>query len=72
MSMHPAIAAALSEQHRRDFTARDETRRITRAARDSLPAARASHQNHPAADRGSTAGRHAPAAEESRSNRSRQ
>ena len=38
MSMHPAIAAALSEQHRRDFTARDETRRITRAARDSLPA----------------------------------
>jgi hypothetical protein len=37
MSVHPAIAAALSEQHRRDFTARDETRRITRAARDGRP-----------------------------------
>jgi hypothetical protein len=36
--MHPPIASALSEQHRRDFTARAETRRITRAARDSRPA----------------------------------
>ena len=38
MSTHPAIAAALSEQHRRDFTARAETRQITRAARHSHPA----------------------------------
>jgi hypothetical protein len=38
MSMHPAIAAALSEQHRRDLTARAETHRITHAARDSHPA----------------------------------
>ena len=38
MSMHPTIAAALSEQHRRDFTARAETRQIAHAARDSHPA----------------------------------
>lgn len=38
MSMHPAIGAALSEQHRRDFTARAETRQITHAARHSRPA----------------------------------
>jgi hypothetical protein len=38
MSMHPAIAAALAELHRRDLTARAETHRITRAAPDSRPA----------------------------------
>lgn len=38
MSMHPTITAALAEQHRRDMTARAETHRITRTARDTRPA----------------------------------
>lgn len=37
MSLHPAIAAALAEQHRRDLTARAEAHRLARAARSSRP-----------------------------------
>jgi hypothetical protein len=37
MSLHPTIAAALAEEHRRDLTARAETYRIARAARTSGP-----------------------------------
>lgn len=35
MSMHPAIAAALAEQHRHDLTTRAENYRLARAARSS-------------------------------------
>ena len=49
MSMHPTIAAALAEQHRRDLTARAETYRIARAARSSRPA-----PPRPAADQART------------------
>ena len=38
MFPHPTIAAALAEEHRRDLTARAETRRLARAARSSRPA----------------------------------
>jgi len=38
MSMHPTITAALSEQRRRDLTARAETYRMARAARAASPA----------------------------------
>jgi hypothetical protein len=37
MFLHPTIAAALAEQHRRDMTARAEIRRLSRAARSSRP-----------------------------------
>jgi hypothetical protein len=38
MSMHPALTAALADQHRRDLLARAENHRIARAARASRPA----------------------------------
>jgi hypothetical protein len=38
MSPHPAIIAALAEQHRRDMIARAEAHRIARAARASRSA----------------------------------
>lgn len=38
MFPHPTIAEALADEHRRDLTARAETRRLARAARSSRPA----------------------------------
>jgi hypothetical protein len=37
MSMHPAITAALADQHRQDLTAQASAYRLARAARDSRP-----------------------------------
>jgi hypothetical protein len=37
MSMHPTIAAAVAEQHRRDMIADAEAHRIARAARAGRP-----------------------------------
>jgi uncharacterized ferritin-like protein (DUF455 family) len=38
MLTHPAIAAALADQHRQDLTAQASAYRLARAARDSQPA----------------------------------
>lgn len=38
MSLHPTIAAALAEEHRRDLTASAEAYRLARTARSSRPA----------------------------------
>lgn len=38
MSVHPAITAAVAEQHRRDMTAQAKAHRIARAARASQTA----------------------------------
>ena len=37
MSMHPAIAAALADQHRQDLTAQANAYRLARAARNCQP-----------------------------------
>jgi len=37
MSMHPAITAALADQHRRDLTAQASAYRLARAARNCQP-----------------------------------
>jgi hypothetical protein len=37
MFTHPAITAALADQHRRDLTAQASAYRLVRAARDSRP-----------------------------------
>jgi hypothetical protein len=38
MSLHPTIAAALADEHRRDLTARAEACRLARTVRSSRPA----------------------------------
>ena len=50
MSMHPAITAALADQHRRDLIAQADAQRLARAARPANPTWRGPFRvgHHPA------------------------